>query len=75
LVLSCVIRALTPSPFSSTFFKDLGRGAAAMSSRVVLPISGDSVKGVWLKGRISKGSLIAAEIAAIPEVAAVGVPV
>ncbi len=47
-----------------------------MSSRACFPISiGDSAKGVWLRGRISEASLIAAEIAAIPEIAAVGVPV
>jgi hypothetical protein len=32
-------------------------------------------KGVWHKSRISEASLIAAEIRAIAEIAAVGVPV
>jgi hypothetical protein len=47
-----------------------------MSSGACFPISiGGPVKGVWLKGRIREISLIAAEIAALAEIAAVGVPV
>ncbi len=47
-----------------------------MSTRACPPISiGGPAKGVWLKGRIRGISLIAAEIAALAEIAAVGVPV
>jgi hypothetical protein len=43
---------------------------------LAFPISlGNLAKGVWYSRRIDRASLIAAEIAVIAEIAAVGVPV